>query len=49
LLIVSISPAFSKLGLDISGIDVSERIRDYAPKTISKLAILDFSRRKFTI
>jgi SAM-dependent methyltransferase len=35
--------AFSKLGLDISGVDSSERIRDYAPKTISKLAILDFS------
>ncbi len=36
--------AFTKLGLDISGIDSSERIRDFAPKTISKLEILDFSK-----
>jgi len=36
--------AFTKLGLDISGIDASERIRDFAPKTISKLEILDFSK-----
>ena len=36
--------AFTKLDLDISGIDASERIRDFAPKTISKLEILDFSK-----
>ncbi len=36
--------AFSKLGLDVSGIDASERIRCFAPKTISKLEILDFSK-----
>ncbi|NWJ30238.1 methyltransferase domain-containing protein [Marine Group I thaumarchaeote] len=36
--------AFNKLGLDISGVDASERIRGFAPKEISKLEILDFSK-----
>ena len=36
--------AFNKLGLNISGVDVSERIRGFAPKAISKLEILDFSK-----
>jgi len=36
--------AFNKLGLDISGVDASERIRGFAPKAISKLEILDFSK-----
>lgn len=36
--------AFKQLGLDISGVDASERIRVFAPKDISKLEILDFSK-----
>ena len=36
--------AFNQLGLDISGVDASERIRVFAPKDISKLDILDFSK-----
>jgi len=39
--------AFGQLGLDISGIDASERIRNFAPKDISKLEILDFSKENF--
>ncbi len=40
--------AFGQLGLDISGIDASERIRSFAPKEISKLEILDFSKKNFS-
>lgn len=36
--------AFNQLGLDISGVDASERIRVFAPKDISKLEILNFSK-----
>jgi len=39
--------AFNKLGLDISGVDASERIRGFAPKSVSKLEILDFSKENF--
>ena len=39
--------AFGQLGLDISGIDGSERIRSFAPKNISKLEILDFTKEHF--
>jgi len=39
--------AFGQLGLDISGVDASERIRGFAPKEISKLEILDFSKENF--
>ena len=31
--------AFGQLGLDISGVDASERIQSFAPKEISKLEI----------
>ena len=36
--------AFGQLGFDISGVDASERIRGFAPTSISKLEILDFSK-----
>ncbi len=36
--------SFSELGLNISGVDSSEKTRDYAPKTISRLEILDTSQ-----
>ena len=39
--------AFGQLGLDISGVDASERIQSFAPKEISKLEILDFSKENF--
>ncbi len=39
--------AFGQLGLDISGVDASDRIRGFAPKEISKLEILDFSKENF--
>ena len=39
--------AFGQLGLDISGVDASERIQNFAPKEISKLEILDFSKENF--
>ena len=39
--------AFGQLGLDISGVDASERISSFAPKGISKLEILDFSKEDF--
>ena len=39
--------AFGQLGLDISGVDASERIRSFAPKELSKLEILDFSKENF--
>jgi len=38
--------AFSKLGLDVSGVDSSKRAKEFAPKNISKLEILDISKDK---
>ena len=36
--------SFSKLGFEISGVDSSERARNFAPTNISKLEILDISK-----
>lgn len=38
--------SFNKLSMDIFGVDRSEQARKFAPKTISKLEILDFSKEK---
>lgn len=38
--------AFNKLGLDVYGVDSSERAKDFASKNTSKLEILDISKDK---
>ena len=38
--------SFGKLGLDISAVDISERVKNYVPKNISRLEILDITKEK---